>query len=333
MNVAPSAPADPFDHPALFYRDAAEYLAGTVPFVRDGLAAGEPVAVAVPEGNLGLIRDALGDAAREVRMIDMSRAGRNPGRIIPAVLRAFADLHPGRRVRIVGEPIWPGRSAAEYVACVQHEALINLAFAGRDAVILCPYDVGGLPDEAIEDARMTHPVLVDGAGRRRSADYALERVLSACNRPLPHPADAAELSYGAGFCDDPLGRVRAFAAAHAARFGLSGDRLEDLRLIASELAANSLDHGGGSGTVRMWREDGRAVLDVSDAGHITDPLAGRRPTPVYQPGSRGLLVTQLLSDLVRVHTGRDGTTIRVYFDLDGADPLPYVRGAGDAANV
>jgi hypothetical protein len=40
--------AEPFTHPALFYRGADEYLAGTIPFVRTGLAAGEPVAVAVP---------------------------------------------------------------------------------------------------------------------------------------------------------------------------------------------------------------------------------------------------------------------------------------------
>ncbi|MER6691577.1 MEDS domain-containing protein, partial [Streptomyces minutiscleroticus] len=43
--------AGPFLHPALFYAGEREYLAGTVPFVREGLAAGEPVAVAVPGAN------------------------------------------------------------------------------------------------------------------------------------------------------------------------------------------------------------------------------------------------------------------------------------------
>ncbi|GGK70347.1 anti-sigma regulatory factor [Planomonospora parontospora subsp. parontospora] len=330
MNVTPSATAEPFEHPALFYRDADEYLAGTVPFLLEGLAAGEPVAVAVPGRNLELIRGALGAAAAEVRLIDMGEAGRNPGRIIPGVLRAFTDLHPGRRVRIIGEPIWPGRSATEYPACLQHEALINLAFSGRDATILCPYDLHGLPHEVIEDARMTHPVLVDGSVASASAHYALERVLRDCNRPLPAPEDAAVMRYGQGFGDDPLGRVRAFATEHAARIGLKGERLEDLRLIASELAANSLDYGGGSGTLRVWREGGRVVFDVSDGGHIADPLAGRRPTPIHQLGSRGLLVTNLLSDLVRIHTGQGGTTIRVYFDVDGADPLEHLKSIEDA---
>lgn len=102
-----AATTDPFVHPALFYRDEQEYLAGTLPFLEAGLAAGEPVAVAVPGANLRLIREGLGPAAEAVLLLDMQEAGRNPGRIIPGVLRAFADAQPsGRRVRIIGEPIW-----------------------------------------------------------------------------------------------------------------------------------------------------------------------------------------------------------------------------------
>src|SRR5689334_20753841 len=76
-----------FAHPALFYRDAAEFIAGTVPFIREGLAAGEPVAVAVPRSGLELIRAELGYDAARTTLIDMAQAGRNPGRIIPSVLR------------------------------------------------------------------------------------------------------------------------------------------------------------------------------------------------------------------------------------------------------
>jgi hypothetical protein len=106
-----------FVHPALFYADAEAYLAATVPFIDEGLARGDPVAVAVPTANLHALRTALGPAAAaRVRMLDMTEAGANPGRIIPGVLRAFADAHPDRRVRIIGEPVWPGRSELEYPA-------------------------------------------------------------------------------------------------------------------------------------------------------------------------------------------------------------------------
>lgn len=49
-----------FTHPALFYRSEGEYADRTVAFVREGLAAGEPVAVAVPGPNLELVRVGLG---------------------------------------------------------------------------------------------------------------------------------------------------------------------------------------------------------------------------------------------------------------------------------
>jgi len=178
-------PAERFVHPALFYRDTKEYLAGTVPFLLDGLAKGEPVAVAVPAGNLELLRAELGDRVADVHCLDMEQAGRNPGRIIPRVLRAFADSHSGAdRVRIIGEPVWPGRSDAEYPACVQHEALINLAFAGRDVTILCPYDAGRLDDAVLADAHATHPVVVDGGRERASTSYAPDRVVAAAHSAL-----------------------------------------------------------------------------------------------------------------------------------------------------
>src|SRR5690242_15232885 len=98
-------------HPALFYADDASYLAGTVPFLREGLEAGEPVMMAAPPHRLELVAAELGSAAVEVAFHDMTIAGRNPGRIIAGVLREFADGHADRGgVRIIGEPIWSGRT-------------------------------------------------------------------------------------------------------------------------------------------------------------------------------------------------------------------------------
>ncbi|MFD0905596.1 anti-sigma factor RsbA family regulatory protein [Actinomadura sediminis] len=308
-----AADGDPFVHPALFYGTDEEYLAGTVPFVRDGVEAGEPVAVAVPGARLATLRDALGgdepDAAvASVTWLDMTEAGRNPGRIIPGVLRDFADRHRGGRVRIIGEPIWPGRSETEYPACAQHEALINLAFAGRSVSILCPYDTAGLDDRALADARATHPVLIDADGERASRDYAPERIVRDYNRPLPPPAQA----YRIDFDLDALPRVREFAWTWAARLGLGPGAAGDLELAVNELAANSCLHGGGAGTARIWSEDGLVVCEVRDAGTITDPLAGRIPVEMSPHGGRGILLVNHLADLVRMHTGPDGTAIRVY---------------------
>ncbi|NUP03310.1 MAG: sensor histidine kinase [Nonomuraea sp.] len=303
--------AQPFVHPALFYRGDRQYVDATTAFLREGLAAGEPVAVAVPAANLAKIEAGLGADAARVTMLDMGAAGRNPGRIIPAVLREIADRHPDDHVRIIGEPIWPGRSATEYPACAQHEALINHSFAGRHVTILCPYDLDGLSPEVLREAEGTHPVLRDAFHEWPSDRYAPDLVVEGHNRPFGEPGECATLR----FDHTNLSSARNLAARQADVAGFAGDRLDDIRLVAAELGANSLDHGGGSGVIRLWVEGARLVCEVSDAGHITDPLAGRRPVDPRHSGSRGLLIVNLLSDLVRVHTRAGSTAIRAYFDL------------------
>ena len=121
---------DPADgglsHAALFYRSQPECVAAIVAFVQAGLAAGEPTLVAVPGTKASVICDQLPAVPGEVVFTDMAGLGRNPARIIPEV-QAFLDKHPGQRVRYVGEPIWPGRSAAEICEATRHEALLNLS--------------------------------------------------------------------------------------------------------------------------------------------------------------------------------------------------------------
>ncbi|MER6032138.1 anti-sigma factor RsbA family regulatory protein [Streptomyces sp. NPDC001851] len=317
MTTAPTTrsadPVEPFVHPALFYGDTQEYLAGTVPFVRDALAAGAPVAVAVPGDNLRLIQDALGADGAGVRFLDMREAGRNPGRIIPGVLRAFADAQPsGRRVHIIGEPVWAGRSPAEYPACAQHEALINAAFQGREVTILCPYDTARLDERALADAHATHPVVIRAGARGTSEAYDPEDVVARYNEPLPPaPADGTDV-FTTAFDEDSLSAVRHLATEHGARLGLAGLGLENLALITAELTTNSVVHGGGTGGLTVWAEGGHVLCEVRDKGRLADPLAGRRPASPDQRGGRGLLLVNLVADLVRVHTGAAGTAVRCY---------------------
>ncbi|MBK3629302.1 anti-sigma factor RsbA family regulatory protein [Streptomyces asoensis] len=297
-----------FEHPALFYRDAQEYVDRTVSFVQEGLDLGEPVAVAVPGPNLELIRSGLGPDAQAVHLLDMTVAGRNPGRIIPAVLRAFADAHEPGRVRIVGEPVWAGRSTVEYPACAQHEALINAAFEGRPVTILCPYDATGLDEEVLADARSTHPTVLTGDTEQVSDSYDWRAVVARYNEALVPAPDAAVFSFGA----DELYAVRAFAVEEAGRLGLTGQRLNDAELAVAELTTNSVVHGAGRGTLAVWAAEGQVVCEVRDAGRLSDPLAGRRPPARGQIGGRGLMLVHYVADLVRLHTGDEGTTVRFY---------------------
>src|SRR5690242_2705624 len=163
--------AGTFAHDALFYQGRDEYAREVCSFVRQGVSAGEPVLVAVPGRKLDLVRGALGPAAGAVSFADMAGLGRNPARIIPAI-RRFTDSRRPRRTRFVGEPVWAGRSAAETAEATRHEALINTALAAVPAAILCPYDASGLTAAVLQDARRTHPRVVEDGARRVSDDYS-----------------------------------------------------------------------------------------------------------------------------------------------------------------
>ncbi|MGP3683508.1 anti-sigma factor RsbA family regulatory protein [Streptomyces sp. IBSNAI002] len=308
------APAGPgaFVHPALFYRGQAEYLSGVGGFVRASLAAEEPVLVAVPGPRLDALRESLGAGAAGVTWTDMTRLGRNPGRIL-AALQDFADRHAGRAARIVGEPIWPGRSQAEVLEATRHEALINTAFAGRPATVLCPYDAAGLPAAVVSDARRTHPTLIEKGTDLASTDYAdAPSVCADCDRPLPEPEGGAPwLVYGHG----DLGEVRDHAEVWARGTALSAARRGDLILALSEAAANSLAHGGGRGALRLWSTGAGIVAEVRDGGRLADPLAGRRrPSLTSVNGGRGLWMIHQLCDLVEIRASGDGLTLRLHMD-------------------
>ncbi|WP_329389985.1 sensor histidine kinase [Streptomyces sp. NBC_01351] len=311
INLPASTASGAFVHPAFFYQGQAEYLAGVGAFVRTALAADEPVLVAVPGARLDALRESLDVDAAEVTWTDMTRLGRNPGRIL-ADLQDFADRYAGRSARIVGEPIWPGRSQAEVLEATRHEALINTAFAERRATILCPYDVLGLSAAVVSDARRTHPTLIEKGEDVVSPAYAnASAVCSDCDHPLPEP-DGAALRFE--YAHGQLGEVREYAEAWARGTALSAARRGDLVLAVSEAAANSLSHGGGKGTLRLWHSAGSGVVaEIRDGGHLADPLAGRRRPSLASPhGGRGLWMIHQLCDLVEIRASADDLTLRLH---------------------
>lgn len=293
-------------HEALFYDDPHGYVAGVSSFLRSGGYAGQAL-VAVPTRHLQLLRAELGFRAPNVRFTDMTELGANPSRIIPA-FRDFVDEHGEQAARLVGEPIWAGRSDAEIAEATRHEALINLAFADTNARILCPYDTTQLSGEVLADAECTHPDLVRASQRQPSARYVDPVVFSHPDRwPLqPRPASADRLDF-----DESIA-PRRFVDRHAQSAGLDEERAADLLQAVHEICANTLRHGPGHGSLYVWQTATQLIVEVHDTGTISDPLAGRtRPTP-QQKGGRGLYVAHQVCDLVEIRSGTDGTTVRLH---------------------
>jgi anti-sigma regulatory factor (Ser/Thr protein kinase) len=306
-------------HEAWFYRDADDYAIGIARFLREGLELSEPTLVAVPGSRVDVLRSAMGPDSADVQFMDMAEAGRNPGRIIPTVLYAFTQTHPARRVRIVGEPIWPGRSAAEYRAALQTEALINIALAGYEATILCPYDCHGLDGTALAQARQTHPMLLEGSQRVLSVDYRDPRaVADESLRFLPDPPEwwGDMLVFRS---ENDLAGIRQFVEGRALRAGLPADRVTDLCLAVNEVATNTLVHTHAAGVLSLWQdlETYSLVCEVSDSGRLRDRLIGRIPPHRSQPHGRGLILVNELCDLVEMPTGGigTGTTVRLHMRL------------------
>src|SRR5437868_3363988 len=98
-----------FRHEALLYAGEDEFVERNAAFIREGVAADEPVLVVVDAAKIDLLREELGDDADPavVQFADMADVGRNPARIIPA-WREFVSQRAGERgaVRGIGEPIW-----------------------------------------------------------------------------------------------------------------------------------------------------------------------------------------------------------------------------------
>jgi len=307
--TAEEAPAR-FEHEALFYRGEADFLAGLLPFVQEGLERGETVVVAEPGHRLELLEDALGDAAARVQFLDMADIGANPARIIGVWAAALdATTEAGRQLRGVGEPAFYGRREIELVECQLHELLLNHAFDdGPGWRLLCPYDEDRLPASVRQGALAAHPLHSTAADRRASVGYAAGGHARAFAAPLPPPSGSVlRGAFGRG----DLPATRHTVAQYARSCGLAPEKVDVLELAASELAANSLKHGGGTGTLAMWLEPGAAVVEFSDSGHLRDPLTGRLAPTTDADRGRGLYLVNQLCDLVQVRSSERGTTVRV----------------------
>jgi anti-sigma regulatory factor (Ser/Thr protein kinase) len=297
-------------HLAFLYRGADEYLEHILDFITGGLARSEPVFVALP-GQLGSrVLAAAGAAGRPLAAADMGELGRNPARITLA-LATFAGRHAGRRVRIVTEPLWPGRSDAETAEVMKHETLVQPATGAVSADILCPYDASRLGPALIDGACRTHPEILEGGHYRPSGGYrAGAGAPPEAALPAP-PATAEFIAYRSR-----LHPVRELVGRYARRAGLAAERCTDLILAVGEITANTLAHTAGGGTAHIWTSGHEVVCQVHDGGWITDPMAGRRRPPPDAPG-QGLWVVNHLCDLVETRSGPAGTTTRLHFRLPG----------------
>lgn len=302
-------------HAAALIGSDDELLASALPFIDEGLSAGDTTVLACLPGTAALIGAGLG--LRAGALENHPRIGLLDTRAPDAITVTRRLLERARStgsgwVRVVGQ-VQFGEQPRDWREGVRYEAARNVLLAGQPLTGLCLYDSRILPDEILDSARATHPDLVAGGSRRANPDFREPRDFL---RRLPVPREPVEdaepvlVVHGATVLVDLRHRLGAVLTACVP----DPDLAEDLHLAVSEVAANAFRHGQPPVSARVWAGDGQLVCEISDRGSgFADPLAGFQPAhgPDLGRGGMGLWLARKLFDHVDLLPGADGLTVRL----------------------
>jgi anti-sigma regulatory factor (Ser/Thr protein kinase) len=310
LETASDPRQDGFRHCALIHHTREQYLRGVLEFAEQGLEGGGPVIVAAPPQQLEAITGGLNGHGDALELLDIHELGRNPAWIIPALQRRI-ESHRGRRVYVMCEPLWPGRSPEEIEEVILHEALCNRAFATHPLSWLCPFDAATLESDVLEEAKRSHHLLAANGDGQANPDFSEEIFRERLEKPLPPlPLRGHRMSFTASL----LGALRTLVAEQAQAADLAPARSADLVFAVNELATNSIRHGGGSGELELWITPRRVIAEVRDRGRIADPLVGRINPHEDRFEGLGLWLVNQMCDLVQVRSGAAGTAVRVHLE-------------------
>jgi anti-sigma regulatory factor (Ser/Thr protein kinase) len=294
----------PFDGPE-------DLVDAVAPVAEQALRQGRPVLAVFPDPLGERIRDRLGTRADNLAVLPYDTgydaAPRALARFVGTVRDYAGD---GVRPTLMGGSMLVTRTAADMLAWMQMEAVLNDALADADAHLLCCYPRGG-PDPWLgAAAESTHPsLLVDGTTVPSLGYLSAPAFLAAFPEPPGPPLGEPVTTLAFGLAD--LHAVRLLVGRHATQAGLAADRVGDLVLAVHEAAANTVEHGPGAGTLRVWAGDGEVTCEVHDRGQLDSPYLGLLPPVPTAPRGRGLWLIRQLPDRTRLWTDESGTTVRM----------------------
>jgi anti-sigma regulatory factor (Ser/Thr protein kinase) len=308
------APRSRYLHDALFFASPDELVAATVPFVREGLAAGDAVVVAASDATADAVRAAV-DGDERVHVVERGSAY---ARRAPAAVTAFRRLADelcaagAPRIRVVGETDF-GRTEREWLEWQRYEAVLNDALAAWPLWGLCVFDTTRLPEQVLESVARTHPTVVAGGRRAPNARF-IDPAEYLSGLPVPRePLQSRAPRLAVDEVTDPIA-LRHAVAAELAAVGGPREVVEDFLLAVDETTSNAVRHGGPPVGLRLWTSPDRLVCAVSDHGPgLDDPFAGYGPAhgDDLSRGGMGVWLARQLCDHVDISSGPDGVTVRL----------------------
>lgn len=308
-----------FVHHVNVYDSDRGFLEMAMPFVEEGLAAGDAVLLATTPANLALLGGALGARADDVDRVESALFGPRPPQRVAAFHRYWRQKSVGdRAVRMVAEPVWAGRSPRDVTAWTRMESGLNAVLAGTGIWMICPYDSRVVDPVIVANARRTHPEEFTGDGITGCPDFAepaeFARMLD--TEPLPDPP--AEITTHA--FDGDLSRIRRVAADHAAAHGLTGERHALFVLAVAEAVAYLAGAGADGLTARVWVNAGSITWELhSPGGHFVDPFVGFLPPRLEAGPGDGLWMTRQICETVDLYTDATGSRLRLSIERPGTD--------------
>jgi AcrR family transcriptional regulator len=316
-------------HEALVYSSDEEFLERVVPFLQDGLAASHPTSVVLTPNNGALLRKALGQDAQRISFADASATYRRPAAAFAAYhrhLETELSRPDVERVRVIAE-IPLGLTSEEYAEWMRYESMFNRGFAGYPLWVVCGYDTRARPEQIVDDALRTHPIVSISGNRDTNAGYIeTDEFVGRPVRREPERADGGgnPLSRLTVTKERDLDELRRIVAVAARAAGLAPSIVDDVTLAAAELARDALRDGDGKARVQVTRDGALWHCDVTE-GESTESTSGEF----------GLSIARLISERVELSSGAGAQTVRMTFlvvadarqrILDAASELFYQNG-------
>jgi anti-sigma regulatory factor (Ser/Thr protein kinase) len=297
-------------HDVGFYRSDAEFRSLIVPFVEEGVAAGQPVIIGYDDRKASLLRSWLPDPAAVIFVADNSLYA-TPARAIASYWKMF-EQHTAAgatQIRIAGDVPHEG-NGGRFAGWDCYESAINTVWEQFPVWARCLYDATTAAPGVLDIAERTHPRIALPSGQYRD-NGRYQRPASF--QPLPSDPDPLERSVPALEMADPSPAQLRRAVTSIGHGQIPATVLQDLEIGVSEAVSNAWRHGRPPVTARIWAASGRLLVHVHDTGPgPAGPLAGLVPAWANREFRHGGLwlihMLNLDSALIR---SRDGFTVRL----------------------
>ncbi|BBH69891.1 hypothetical protein ACTI_65760 [Actinoplanes sp. OR16] len=298
-------------HETTFYDSDEQFLAVMVPFLTDGLEAGQPVVSAFGPGNQKLVRDVFGSGSG-IHFVVGDAQYLRPA----ATIRQYRELigsylaDGARQIRVAAEVPHPG-TGAPWDWWARYEAVVNHAYRDLPVWAICPYDTRTAPDRVLAEVRRTHPHICQGGAHAVNPGFQdPSEFLTARSDTW---ADAAESAAAAVELVNPTSsQARAAVTGHAS--SLTTEERNGLLVAVSEAVSNALMYGRPPVVVRVWTTGQRVVVTVTDSGTgPSDPYAGLIPAAgrARGDGGLGLWISHQVCTYVGLQRDPDSFTVRL----------------------